>query len=639
MMAAVGGNRRGGRCGRDPPQTPQLTQPSSAHPGGSAASTLREGFGGLPVSETASSDRHDESLRSWTGHVIVCGLEGVGLRTVEQLHLAGIDVVVLDHSPNQRLASTVRAMGIPHLTHDAHDSAHLLAAGLPGARAVVCTEDSDLRNVETALLVRDLRDDVPVVVHVDNPAVGRAVEEATGAGSVLDVAALFAPAAVEACIGRSTHDVLIADEPFVAAEVLVGQTGTLRSLYGDLVPVAVSRNDEPLVVCPGRDYDVRPGDRVTLLGTAAEITAIDPLRDRPPRRERANDPLHRFGRLVQRMLTQSADRALLTALGLTALLLVVSTVVLYFGYVTTTHGRLGFENSVYFTVETVATVGFGDFNFSGQPAWLEWFGVVLIVLGTTLVTTFFALLTNLLVSRRIEASLGHGQIRGMDGHVVLVGLGAVGLRVLEGLRANGTEVVAVEYSERNRYIAHARALGVPVVIGDATLGQTLASVNIEAARAVAILTSDDLVNLETGLAVRDLLGERWLDVPVVLRVFDRALGNRLEKTFDFHHVWSTAALAAPWFVGAALGLEVLATFYVRNQPFLVARMTVNPDGGLVGLAMRELGARIRVVGIVSAATGQLEHPPRRDTRLAAGDTAYMVGPYEELLSVLSRERT
>ena len=204
----------------------------------------------------------------------------------------------------------------------------------------------------------------------------------------------------------------------------------------------------------------------------------------------------------------------------------------------------------------------------------------------------------------------------MEDHVVLVGLGAVGLRVLEGLRALGRDVVVIEYDERNRYVQHARSLGVPIVHGDATLGQTLRSVNIADAGAVAILTSDDLVNLETGLAVRDLLGARWKEVPVVLRVFDRALGHRLEKTFKFHHVWSTSALAAPWFVGAVLGLEVLATFYVRNQPFLVARLTVRPDGGLVGLAMRELSARIRVVAIVRGGT-----PTARWSTLHAGTRA------------------
>ena len=47
----------------------------------------------------------------------------------------------------------------------------------------------------------------------------------------------------------------------------------------------------------------------------------------------------------------------------------------------------------------------------------------------------FALLTNALVSRRLAQSLGHGRIPGMRGHVVLVGLGSVGMKVLEGLLA------------------------------------------------------------------------------------------------------------------------------------------------------------------------------------------------------------
>ena len=57
--------------------------------------------------------------------------------------------------------------------------------------------------------------------------------------------------------------------------------------------------------------------------------------------------------------------------------------------------------------------------------------------------------------------------------------------------------------------------------------------------------------------------------------------------------------------------------------------------------MQDLGARIRVVAIARGGErdgGALEYPPRRDTRLAAGDRAYLLGPYEELLRVLGRER-
>jgi Trk K+ transport system NAD-binding subunit len=164
----------------------------------------------------------------------------------------------------------------------------------------------------------------------------------------------------------------------------------------------------------------------------------------------------------------------------------------------------------------------------------------------------------------------------------------------------------------------------------------LDSVNLAAASSVAVMTSDDLTNIETGLAVRSRLGERWVDVPVVVRVFDRGLANRLARSFGFQHVWASASIAAPWFVGAAIGLEVLSTFYVGNEPFLVARLEVSEGGGLEGLEMLQLGADLRVIALDRG--DRLEYPPRRDTRFAAGDKAYLAGPYEELLHVLRRDR-
>jgi Trk K+ transport system NAD-binding subunit/multidrug transporter EmrE-like cation transporter len=593
---------------------------------------------------THGTDTAASGCEDWTGHVIVCGLEGVGLRTVEQLRAASVRVAVVDDDPGAPLAATIAGWGCAHVPAGGNVEGQLRAAGLAGARAVVCTSDSDLRNVETALMARDMRGDIDVVAHLDNPTVGRAVEEATGAGSALDVAGLFAPAVIDACMYRSVHDVVLGEEHFVAAEVGVGTPGSLRELFGDLVPVGVVRGaDGELVVCPGRDLTVAPGDRVTVLGKAEELNRaeVSHAAEPDPAPAQGGGPRQLLRRL-NRSLAQGTDRAVVITLALSLAMLVVSAIVLRLAYVDEGGGHLSVSQSVYFTIETFATVGFGDFSFAHQSEAMQIFGILLILTGVTLSTVILALITNALVSRRIEQSLGQGSIRGMKGHVILVGLGAVGLRVLEGLRAQGRDVVVVEYDEGNRYVQHARSLGAPIVHGDATLGQTLHSVNIAEAGAVAILTSDDLVNLETGLAVRDALAERWVEVPVVLRVFDRALGSRLQSTFKFNHVWSTSALASPWFVGAVLGLEILATFYVRNQPFLVARLTVREGGGLAGLAMRDLGARIRVVAIARAgAEGTaepLEHPPRRDTRFAAGDQAYLLGPYEELLRVLSRER-
>lgn len=41
-----------------------------------------------------------EAYNSWRGHVIVCGLHGVGLRIVEELSLSGVPAVVVDDRPD-----------------------------------------------------------------------------------------------------------------------------------------------------------------------------------------------------------------------------------------------------------------------------------------------------------------------------------------------------------------------------------------------------------------------------------------------------------------------------------------------------------------------------------------------------------
>ena len=343
---------------------------------------------------------------------------------------------------------------------------------------------------------------------------------------------------------------------------------------------------------------------------------------------------------VAMSLAHAADRRLAVALGALLAVLVVATLVLRFTYRFTGQGhRISLLDSVYFSVETVTTVGYGDYTFRGEPAWLLVFAILLMSTGALFVAVFFALLTNILVSRRIEESLGRQKITGLRGHVLVIGLGTVGLRVVRQLRAAGRDVVVVDMSEHNRHLGQVRALGVPVVIADATLPEVLSSVRLAAASAVAVLTSDDLANLETGLAVRDQLGPRWAEVPVVLRIFDPQLAHSVMETFGFGNVRSTAALAAPWFVGAALGLDVLSTFYAGDEPLLVARLTVTPGGGLHGLQMHELAARTRVLALRRAADrAVLEHPPRRSTRFNPADEAYLIGPYDELLTVLRRDR-
>lgn len=591
----------------------------------------------LESDASPGSSTSPEDPRDWTGHVIVCGLHVNSLRAIELLITTGTRVVVLDDQPDERLVSTLESWNVPLLWRgDGPDE--FISAGLDGARAVICAESSDLLTLQTALLVRDLREDVKVIVDIDNPAVGRAVENVTGRGSVLDVAGLFAPAVVSTCMGSDADHLDIEGEEFVAATVYVEHEGTLRSQFGDLAPIGVAREEtDELLVGPSRDLQAHPGDRACVIGTTRELRAagididISESDDRGYFR-RLRDRAARTWRVI----ADHSDSALKITLWLGLAMIAISAVTLGIFYREADGTHLTILEAIYFTFETGATVGFGDFSFADQSAPLQAFGIGLIVVSTVIVSLIFAFITNLLVSRRIEQSLGQGMVHEFRGHTVLIGLGSVGMRVIEGLRDHGRDVAVIERNSDNSYIPQARSLGVPVIIGDATLGTTLDSVNLDKASSVAVMTSDDLTNIEAGLAIRGKLDDRWSDVPVVVRVFDRPLARRLSRSFGFHHVWASASIAAPWFVGAAIGLEVLSTFYFASEPFLVARLEVSAGGGLEGTSMLDLGADIRVIAIERG--DRLEHPPRRDTTLAAGDNAYLAGPYEELLQIYRRNR-
>jgi len=489
------------------------------------------------------------------------------------------------------------------------------------------------------LLADELRPGLRVVLRVRSERVGRQVAAALPAAVVLDVSELAASSFVEACLGSGAlHHFQIGADAAVVAEVPAPRDGRLRELFGDLAPVAVVHRDGSQAVCPGRDHAVLAGERVALIGVGADFAGSGL---RPESAEAAARARRRRGawvRVVRRSVASVAaelDRPFRVVLGLVAALATLSTLVLHATYRPDPGQRFGLLDAAYFTVETMATVGFGDYSYARQDDVLKAFGVVFIVLGAIIVSTTYAFLTNLLVSRRLERSQGRRRASGAVAHVIVCGLGAVGVRVVRGLLAEGRDVVVVERDPENRNLPAVQALRVPVIVGDATSPEVLRAAGLARAAAVAVMTSDHAANLETALTATAERAGRPL--PVVLRMFDRGLAHRVEATFGLHLVRSTSALAAPWFVGAAAGFEVVSTFYVDQLPFLVARVDVAPGGGLDGTAMRDLQVATRVLALARAAHGlRLEHTPRRDDRFAPGDRAYLVGPYAEIIAVVRR---
>lgn len=565
------------------------------------------------------------------GHIIVCGDDPLGRRIIEQLRASGREIAVV------------------------FSSGELLDAGIADAAALICADDDDALNLEIALLARQLNPEVRVVARLANSVLREAVAIGNGPGAILDVADLAAPSVVEACLSRTTHSISAAGVEFVVSGTDAPRQATLRELFGDLAPVAVLRGESSatpgeVVACPGRDVRVDEGDWTAMIGTAEELVAQG-IEVAPPTtvqseaghrgargyNEHRRKPMKRVTATVRAFL-YDVNPNFFKAFAVSMTLLMGSTVLLWFTF---DKPGMSFIDALYFSTETIATVGYGDFSFIDQPTWLRLFGIGLMFAGVTSTAVLMAFVADLLLSRRIAQNAGLRKVRELNDHIVVVGLGTFGIRVVADLKAAGHDVVVIERSPDNRFLSSAAELDVPVIFGDATLPATLDSARIDDAVAVAVLTQSDMVNIETGIVLRERLGARWMrsadrpGVPVVLRVYDRTLGAAVAQRFGFENVRSTVELAAPWFIGSAMGLQVLGTFSVGQQSFMVGGVVVEPGSELDGLRMEDMSTATRAIAIVRS-PGEVQLHPRRDSQLSAGDTAYLVGPYLELLETLHK---
>ncbi len=552
-------------------------------------------------------------------HTIVYGDDALAMRIVEEFNSAGTAVVMLA------------------------SAAELAEAGVAHAAAVICVAEDDATNLEIALLARKANPNVRVVARLANSVLREAVAAGNGPGAILDVADLAAPSVVDTCLGRPVHTFDAAGISFVVSDDEVPRDASLREIYGDLAPVAVIQGENwpspgHVLACPSRDELVRAGDWTAMIGTADDLAARGVKGHEQPGGTRIHRSLLRRVLDTLRTIRDDMNPTFYRAAAVTLALLLTSTVMLRFAYV---YPGMTWMDALYFSTETIATVGYGDFTFVDQPAWLRMWGVVMMFAGVFTVAILVAFIADLLLSRRFGQAEGSLKARHMRNHIVVVGLGSFGIRVVSDLYAAGYDVAIIERDENNRFLSTADDLDVPVIFGDATLRQTLEAARVDVARAIAVLTQDDMVNIETGIVLREILEPRLMpearrrDLPIVLRVYDQELGAAVAQRFDFAYVRSTVELATPWFIGAALGLQVLSTFSVGQRSFMVGAVRVEPDSELDGMRIFEMPTQARVF-VITGDDAPVKLHPNHDVRLAAGDTAYLVGPYRELLDTLRK---
>ncbi len=208
----------------------------------------------------------------------------------------------------------------------------------------------------------------------------------------------------------------------------------------------------------------------------------------------------------------------------------------------------GWVSSAWYAISGMSGGAYADAELVEHGTPIAVLGGTLLAAGLVLLAALIALVSDHLVTNRL---VGEGltlPLR-LHGHAVVCGLGTVGFRIAEQLLARGLRVVAVDRRADAQFLAAARRLGVPVLVGDATQTSTLQALRVHHAVALFCVTHADDTNLQAallGLALR-------ADLPVAVRLADPGFAATARDLIVPGVALSPALLAAPAFADAALG--------------------------------------------------------------------------------------
>ncbi|MEZ0367447.1 MAG: TrkA family potassium uptake protein [Candidatus Sericytochromatia bacterium] len=371
---------------------------------------------------------------------------------------------------------------------------HLRPGNLPARvgdclAAVVATEDEQF-NIHMMMLLNSRFEGMRIVTRLFNLALGREIEARFPHVTVLSVSDLAAPFFVAAAFAEGVLDAWREPSSLMAS---------------------VSRQGKPETIAISQE----PGGQK--LQVRRRLYPAFPVQTKP-------------------------DLLLLGVLGVLALVIAGGT--LFFSYF---HGMPP-GDALYFVVTTLTTTGYGDYSLKDLPFSAKLVGMTLMLAGASLFAILFALLTDKLFRIRLDVLLGRRRVR-KAGHVIVCGAGDVGIRLVECLMLTGADIVVVEREADGRFNQQIRDAGIPMIISDAALQETLERAGAARARILLCATDHDMSNLETALNGRALNP----GLRIVVRVYDRDFAEQMRDNFGLDVALSSSAIAANTFAAAAMG--------------------------------------------------------------------------------------
>ncbi len=217
--------------------------------------------------------------------------------------------------------------------------------------------------------------------------------------------------------------------------------------------------------------------------------------------------------------------------------------------------------------------------------------------------------------------------------IVVCGLGRVGYRIAEQLLDLGQPVIGID-TATSPLVTILIERGMPCIIGDVHDKEVLRRAGVPRAQAVLACTNQDLINIEAVFHVRELNPQ----ARIVLRLFEDSIADEIQATFDVKAVISRSAVAAAAFAHAAIGMEVLETFDLKDRAYFLTRLTLDATSPLVGTRLGATADVYDVTVVCLERDGRIRVEPEEETTLQAGDALFIFAEMERAGELARRYR-
>lgn len=218
-------------------------------------------------------------------------------------------------------------------------------------------------------------------------------------------------------------------------------------------------------------------------------------------------------------------------------------------------------------------------------------------------------------------------------HVIVLGIGHVGTRVIRTLVDMGSEVVAIDNEPDSTVESTLAALRVPLIAGDGRSPATLEKAGLRHAQALIVCTANDFLNLEMCVRAREMNPTMRL----VVRMWDTQLSNHLKHSLNAETI-SASDLSAPAFAGTAVGVDIAPMMHVRDTAYSLIRLQVEAGSFMDGRTINALEDENNMDIVMHERSETVEVHPAGNLAVRAGDTLVIFARHTQIMQIVARNR-